>query len=200
MKPRHATNGAFAACAGTWAMSHAQRLWTRAAGAPVPHSAAGKHDARDWQEREEGQNANELAAQAVATRVTGRPLESKELRYAATAMHYAFGSAVGAVYGAVMGDRIERASRTSTALLSGAALGAALWVTADEIAMPLLGLSRPTTERGLERHLQSLTAHLVYGLVTAAVFSGMNRRARSVAPTASPLLEKARSPSWQIRL
>jgi hypothetical protein len=176
MEPRHATNGAAAAVAGTWAMNQAQRLWTRAAGAPVPHSAGGKHDARDWQEREEHQNANELAAQAAAMIVAGRPLRPDELRYAAPAMHYAFGAAVGILYGAVVGDRSRRESRSVPVVLSGVVLGTVLWATADEIAMPLLGLSRPTTERGVERHLQSLTAHLVYGIVTAAVFSGMTRR------------------------
>ena len=60
--------GAAGGLVGTWAMSHAQRLWTRAVDERVPESAGGKHDARDWQERSEGQNSNELAAQAVATR------------------------------------------------------------------------------------------------------------------------------------
>jgi len=37
-------------------------------------SAGGKHDARDWEEREDGRNANELAAQTIATRIVGQPL------------------------------------------------------------------------------------------------------------------------------
>jgi hypothetical protein len=47
---------------GTWAMSEAQRAWSRAADDEVPPSAGGTHDARDWQERDEHQNSNELAA------------------------------------------------------------------------------------------------------------------------------------------
>ena len=54
--------GAAGGLVGTWAMSHAQRLWTKAADTRVPESAGGKHDARDWQERSEHQNSNELAA------------------------------------------------------------------------------------------------------------------------------------------
>jgi len=49
------------------------------------------------------------------------------------------------------------------------ALGTALWLTADEIAMPLLGLSEPTTRRPLEMHLHSFAAHLVYGLTAEVV-------------------------------
>src|SRR5688572_3465139 len=51
----------------------------------------------------------------------------------------------------------------------GAWLGATLWFAADEVAMPVLGLSEPTTRRPLEMHLQSLTAHLVYGAMTEVV-------------------------------
>jgi len=36
-------------------------------------------------------------------------------------------------------------------------------LAADEIAMPLLGLSDSTVRRPFEMHLQSLVAHLVYG-------------------------------------
>ena len=48
-------------------------------------------------------------------------------------------------------------------------LGTALWVTADEIAMPLVGLSQSTLRRPLEMHVQSFVAHLVYGVVTERV-------------------------------
>ena len=48
---------------------------------------------------------------------------------------------------------------------SGVGLGTALWLTADEVAMPVIGLSAPTTQRPLEMHLQSFAAHIVYGVV-----------------------------------
>ena len=43
----------------------------------------------------------------------------------------------------------------------------AVWAGADELAMPLLGLSR--RDYPLEAHLQAFTAHLVYGVTTEAV-------------------------------
>jgi hypothetical protein len=89
--------GAIGGLVGTWAMSEAQRGWTRAVGGDVPESAAGKHDARDWQERHEPQNSNELAAQALTRHLIGRSLTREELPVAAAAMHYGFGAAVGAL-------------------------------------------------------------------------------------------------------
>ena len=60
--------GALAGLAGTLAMNVAQRMWTAAVGDHPPESAAGPHDARDWQERDEGRNSNEMAAQWLASR------------------------------------------------------------------------------------------------------------------------------------
>jgi Protein of unknown function (DUF1440) len=150
--------GAFAGVVGTWAMSEVQRLWTHMVDGDAPESAGGRHDARDWQERIERQNSNELAAQAMARYVLGRGLTQEELRLAAPLVHYLFGAAMGAIYGAYAERR--QAER------SGAAFGTMVWLAADEIAMPLLGLSDSTTRRPLEMHLQSLVAHLVFGAAT----------------------------------
>ena len=139
-------------------MSEVQRLWTRAVEGDAPESAGGRHDARDWQERSEHQNSNELAAQAIAAYTLGRRLTQEELRFAAPLVHYLFGATMGAIYGA----HAERRQADS----SGAAFGTTIWLAADEIAMPLLGLSDSTTRRPFEMHLQSLVAHLVYGTAT----------------------------------
>jgi hypothetical protein len=152
--------GAAAGLAGTLAMNYAQRLWTVASNDQPPESAAGLHDARDWQERDEARNSNELAAQTLASLV-GRRLTDRQLAIAAPIVHFSFGAAVGAVYGAV--------AATQRRPPTGIGLGTILWLTADEIAMPLLGLSRSTIRRPPEMHLQSFAAHIVYGLVTERV-------------------------------
>jgi hypothetical protein len=139
-------------------MNAAQRLWSIGVGDRPPESAAGPHDARDWQERDEGQNSNEIFAQTLATMVA-RPLNRRELAVAAPAVHLSFGSAVGALYGVYTHGQGER-GRT------GIGLGTALWLIADVIAMPVLGLSRSTLRRPVGKHLQSLVAHFVYGMVT----------------------------------
>jgi NAD(P)-dependent dehydrogenase (short-subunit alcohol dehydrogenase family) len=163
--------GVVAGLAGTWAMNRAQRLWTERADGHAPDSAGGKHDAREWQERSEHQNANEIVAQRLAGALIGRALTRDELAVAAPAVHYAFGAAMGAVYGVY-------AERTRLhPLASGAAFGAAVWLAADEAAMPLLGLSEPPDARSLEMHGQALAAHLVYG-ATAALTRTVVRPAR----------------------
>ena len=152
--------GALAGLAGTWAMNQVQRLWTKAADGHPPDSAGGKHDAREWQERSENRNANEMVAQRAAAAVAGRELTRDELRVAAPIVHYAFGAAMGACYGIY-------AERTRLhPLAAGAAFGAAVWLAADEVAVPLLGLSETPDARPLEMHGQSLAAHLAFGATT----------------------------------
>ena len=152
--------GALGGLAGTWAMNEAQRMWTNAVDGEAPESAAGKHDARDWQERSEGQNSNEIAAQAVAGTVIGRRLHREELAVGAALVHYSFGAAVGALYGALAARHPRQAS--------GVGFGLAVWLLADEIAMPLLGLSESTLRRPAEKRMQSIAAHIVFGMTAEA--------------------------------
>jgi hypothetical protein len=168
--------GIIGGLAGTWAMSEAQRAWTRVVDGDVSESAGGKHDARDWQERSEHQNSNELAAQALASYLVRR-LTRDELRIAAPLIHYLFGAAVGAVYG-VYAER--RHAQTS-----GAGFGTTVWLGADEIAMPLLGLSHSTARRPLEMHLQSLMAHLVFGAATEMTRRSLQAHFDAAAPDAA---------------
>jgi hypothetical protein len=158
-KRRAALAGAIGGLAGTLVMNYVQRLWTIAAGG-TPGSSAGLHDARDWQERHEGRNSNEEAARAVAA-VLGQRLTDRQLAMASAAIHFSFGASVGALYGLAT----ARWNNQRT----GLGLGAALWLTADEIAMPALRLSESTLRRPLPMHLQSLAAHFAYGVVTERV-------------------------------
>ena len=159
--------GAIGGLAGTWAMSEFQGWWSRVVHGTEPKSAAGRHDARDWQEFAEGQNANELAAQAIASQTIDRPLTRQELPAAAAAVHYTFGATMGAFYGALS----EMSPRASAG--SGAGFGTAVWALADEVAIPLVGLSRPTTGQPPERHAHSFASHIVFGATTEIVRRGV---------------------------
>ena len=107
----------------------------------------------------------QLAADALARLLLGRRLTRDELSIGAMLVHYGFGTAVGALYGAL----VERAGRER--FRTGLGLATALWIGADEIAMPVLGLSEPTSRRPMEMHVQSFTAHVVYGVVAERVRS-----------------------------
>lgn len=141
-------------------MSEYQALWSRVVNGGEPQSAGGRHDARDWQEKYEGgQNANEKAAQAVARRTVGRELAEPELEVAAPLMHYGFGASVSGLYGALVEEAPWAASG------GGTGFGTAVWLGADEIAMPAIGWAHPQRYPA-EAHVQSFTSHLVFGLTT----------------------------------
>jgi putative membrane protein len=159
--------GVVGGLAGTWAMSHFQGWWSVASHGAEPASAAGRHDARDWQEFAEGQNANEIAAQTIASHTITRPLTSDELSVGAAAVHYTFGAVMGGLYGGLweISPRIRQ--------VGGAGFGTAVWAAADEIAVPLLGLSGPTTEHPPERHAHAFASHIVFGVTTELVRRGV---------------------------
>jgi hypothetical protein len=159
--------GVIGGLVGTFAMSEFQGWWSRVARDGEPQSAAGRHDARDWQEIHEGENANEIVAQKVAETTIGRRLDQEELAVGAPAVHYMFGSVIGGFYGALA----ENAPAARA--LSGAAYGTAVWAGADEIAMPALGLSDRTDKQPFDRHVHSFAAHIVYGVTTELVRRGV---------------------------
>jgi uncharacterized membrane protein YagU involved in acid resistance len=70
---------------------------------------------------------------------------------------------MGGVYGAL--------TELSPKVASGAGMpfGAALWLAADEVAVPALGLSKKPTESPAPIHAYALASHLVYGLTTDLV-------------------------------
>jgi putative membrane protein len=159
--------GLIGGLAGTWAMSQFQAKWSKVVDGDEPGSAGGRHDARDWQERNEDQNANEIAAQKVATATIDRPLTRQELEVAAPLVHYAFGATMGALYGGLV--EVSPPVRW----LGGSGWGTALWMVGDEIAVPLLGLSRAGQDYPVEAHLQAFAAHIVYGVTADVVRRGV---------------------------
>jgi len=154
----------------SWTMNQAQAAWSRAAANFRSPSAGGKEDARDWQERSEGTNATEIAAQTAARATLDRPLTRDELAVAAPLVHYAFGAAMGGLYGGLV--EMSPAVRAC----SGTAYGTVVCIGADEIAMPMLGLSDPDADRPVEMHAQAFAAHLVFGLTLELVRRALRRR------------------------
>jgi putative membrane protein len=152
---------------GTFAMSEFQAMWSKAVDGREPASAGGRHDARDWQERNEDQNANEVAAQKVATATLDRPLTRQELEVAAPLVHYGFGATMGALYGGLV--EVAPALRA----VGGSGWGTAVWIGGDEVAVPLLGLSRADADYPIEAHAQAFAAHIVYGVTTELVRRGV---------------------------
>jgi uncharacterized membrane protein YagU involved in acid resistance len=111
--------------------------------------------------------SNEKAAQAISENVFDQKLGKAERKDAGEAVHYAMGGVSGLIYG------VAAEVAPVVTVGAGAPFGAAVWVAADDLAVPALHLSKPITEYPVTTHLQALTSHLVYGLATDMVRRGV---------------------------
>jgi uncharacterized membrane protein YagU involved in acid resistance len=123
----------------------------------------------DKKQKEEGENATVETAEAISETVLDRELKKSEKEPAGNAVHYGFGTTVGAVYG------IAAEVAPVTSIGYGLPFGTALFIGADEIAVPALGLSEPPTEIPLSKHAYGLASHLVYGLTADLVRRGVRQ-------------------------
>ena len=151
--------GAVAGLAGglaaSWTMNQFQSQlskWSSSASSPP---------ARD------DEDATMKAASAIAQSFGDHALSKREKEVGGSVLHYAFGTAMGAVYGA-----LTEASPHSAAGW-GLPFGALLWLGADEIAVSRLGLSGSPTEAPASVHASALAAHLVYGFTADTVRRGV---------------------------
>jgi hypothetical protein len=119
--------------------------------------------ARQGKGEQEGDDATVKTAARLSRGLFHHELEPREKRVAGPAVHYAFGALTGAVYGALA----ELSPRWTAG--AGIPFGTAVWLGADEVTVPALGLSGPATESPLPVHARALAAHVVYGLTTDLV-------------------------------
>lgn len=117
--------------------------------------------------KEEDEPANVKTAEAVSEGVFDHKLKKSEKEPAGEAIHYAMGAGSGLIYGAAA----EIAPITTVGL--GLPFGAEVWLAADDVIVPALGLSKPVTEYPLSTHAYALASHLVYGLTTDLVRRGV---------------------------
>jgi putative membrane protein len=156
----------------SWTMNQFQAAWMRvAANSEKPHGAQSMQpsEGSTGNQAEDGKEQDDATvetAKVISRNVFGHELEESEKKPAGAAVHYAFGTATGGLYGAL--------AEVTPQVTSGAGVpfGAAFWLLADEISVPVLGLSKGPTEYPVSTHVYALASHLVYG-VTAE----MSRRA-----------------------
>jgi len=149
-----------------WTMNQFQAAWTRvAAGSEKSHGAQSMQPA-EGSSGNQAQDANEQddatveTAKVISEGVFGHELKESEKETAGAMVHYAFGTATGGLYGALA----EVTPQVTTA--AGLPFGAVFWLIADEISVPLLGLSKGPTEYPPSTHVYALASHLVYGVTT----------------------------------
>jgi len=122
----------------------------------------------------EDQNPTTKVADKIVG-IAGAELSAEGKKTGGTVVHYAFGTLMGAVYGTALefAPRSYRRKGIGTGLL----MGTALFAGADEVALPVLGLTGSPTEIPASMHVYGLLSHLVYGatagLVTRTVRKAM---------------------------
>jgi len=108
-------------------------------------------------------NAAERTANVISAKVFDHAMTSKEKHRGGAVAHYLMGAASGALYG-VGAELVPQVS-----VGAGVPFGAAVWLVADEVMVPALGLSKSADEYPLSKHAYALSSHLVYGLTTDLV-------------------------------
>jgi len=109
---------------------------------------------------EKGQESTVNAAQAVSENLLHHQLTEKEKPKAGSAVHYAFGGTMGALYGATA------AYEPKVAAGYGVPFGTSVFAGASAIAVPALGLGEPITKSPVTDAAGEMLGHVVYGLVT----------------------------------
>jgi putative membrane protein len=127
------------------------------------HSLITKKWVKPPKEQEKEEDSTVKAASAVSEGVFNHRLQRQEKKPASSAVHYAFGAAVGGLYGAAA------EWKPAVAIAAGTPFGAAVWLGAHEIAVPALKLSKPPTQEPLSMHAVEFASHLIYGVTADAV-------------------------------
>jgi putative membrane protein len=101
--------------------------------------------------------------EVFAEKIAGRELRPIEKAAAAETIHWGFGAAAGAAYGALV-EYFPAASDKE-----GASFGMALATLTHEGALPAMGLSAAPEEQTPREHTSEMATHLVFGVVTETV-------------------------------
>lgn len=128
-----------------------------------------KEEGEQQSGEQQGDDATVKAAKAISRNVFGTELPERHKKWAGPAVHFGLGALLGATYG-VLAEAYP-ISRSGW----GSAYGTAVWLGADEIAVPKLGLAKPLEETPIGSQLAALGAHLVYGATTDVVRGALMR-------------------------
>lgn len=145
----------------SWTMNQVFTLWSK-----LSKSRRQKQTSDVGEQKEP---ATIMLAKKISKGLLHHELTEQEKKIAEPAVHYGFGAAMGALYGGLA----EYEPQVRTGL--GTAYGSALFVVADEIAVPALGLSGKATKAPVSSHALGFTAHIVYGITTELVRKGVRR-------------------------
>lgn len=117
----------------------------------------------DASSRPRKEDSTVKAATVISQCIFQRELTEQQKKIAAPAVHYAFGTSVGAIYGTLVeSGQVARGGW-------GLRFGAVVWLGAHAIAVPALRLSQPITKSEPGSEAAEFGAHLVYGVTAESV-------------------------------
>jgi putative membrane protein len=154
--------GMAAGLVGTLAMTGFMGLWNKT-GELVKEESEDRAGDQQRQQRVEQEPSTEKVASDISQTIFQKKLEGDTKKAAGNAVHYGFGTAIGALYGVLT----ELYPAVSTG--QGSLYGAAVWLGADEFALPALGYAPGIEKRPANEHLYGAAAHAIYGVVTETV-------------------------------
>jgi len=156
--------GLFGGLVACWAMNQWLALWQRVVREDTALHRGRLVAGQGGQLAREGPDARQPptmhAAAAVTHGLFRRATTEREKQRLGQLLHYTFGTTTGALYGA-LADAIPALTTAG-----GVLFGLAVWLLADELATPALGLSQPPTRQDRLTHTYALASHCVYGLTT----------------------------------
>ncbi|RZU43216.1 DUF1440 domain-containing protein [Edaphobacter modestus] len=162
---RGVVTGITAGIAATLIMDQFLKLTSAGQKAAEKQVRLAHHESKEAIERDQRQKEEEAAQQEGSTEkvarkiasVAGKELPQQDKKKAGQAVHYAFGTLMGAVYGVTA----ELVPEVTTG--GGTAYGTLLFLAADEVAVPAFQLSPSPAQTPAPDHLQHWAAHVVYG-------------------------------------
>lgn len=128
-----------------------------------------KGDKKSEGQKQEQEPATVKAAEMISEGIFDHELTKREKKYAEPAVHYAMGGGSAAAYG------VAAEFFPQVTVGAGIPFGAAVWLLADEAAVPALRLSKSPLKYPPSTHVYALVSHLVYGLTTEIVRRAIRR-------------------------
>jgi hypothetical protein len=161
--------GLLAGCAASWVMQSFPKVQPvrQARGISSRSQRGSQGGARRKSSKQENQkrgqeqsDATVATAEAISRNIFQHELTQEEKQVAGPAVHYAYGSLLGALYGGTA----ELFPIVGAGF--GLPFGFTLWLLGDEIAVPALGLGKGPTEVSPDVHADALASHFCYGITT----------------------------------
>lgn len=104
-----------------------------------------------------GEYPPEVLAKRVAEATTGSVPNKEAIEKLAMGIHWGYGILWGGLFG-VLRNRVPVIGSAA-----GLTYGTALWLIGDELMMPVLKLSPPSTDFPWQNHARAFTNHAAYG-------------------------------------